>query len=92
LVQRGLSLSGGTQYTIDFFAKGSGARPMTVGVNQSNSPWSKLFARTVTLSTDWHEYSMTFTIPASQANAMMSFNFAQSVGQVWVDDVSLNAQ
>jgi len=87
-----VALSGGTPYTIDFFAKGSSTRSLTVGVNQSSSPWNKLFARALTLSTDWHEYSMTFTIPASQANAMLSFNFAQSVGQVWVDDVSLNAQ
>jgi len=85
-------VTGGTQYTIDFFAKGSSARPLTVGMNQSNSPWSKLFARTVTLSTDWHEYSMTFTTPASESNAMLSFNFAAAVGQVWVDAVSLSAQ
>jgi len=89
LRQGGIPLVAGKTYTIDFWAKASAARNVEVLLQHVASPYTVRFRRTVTLTTSWQRYVLSYTAPMSDPNVQLAFNLAQATGQVWLDGASV---
>ncbi|MGQ0698347.1 MAG: Calx-beta domain-containing protein [Panacagrimonas sp.] len=83
-----LNLVAGTLYTLKFHARADRTRPIGALLQRNVSPYTVYFGQTPTLNTGWQEFTYTFTAPVTTA-AVLSLNLGQSVGNVWVDKVSL---
>jgi hypothetical protein len=89
LRQEGKALATGRIYAIAFWAKASAARSIEVKLQQTDSPYASYCTKAVSLTTSWQQVVLTCTVTASQANAFVGFNLAQTTGQVWIDQVTL---
>jgi hypothetical protein len=95
LQQPNKTLAAQQPYTISFFAKAATNKSIDVVVQQTNSPYTLYTSQTFNLTTTWKQYSFTFIPSASETNAFLGFNLASSVGQIWLDDITMqtsNAQ
>ena len=92
LVQPGIPMEQGIEYTLTFDAKADEARKMIVDISNTSS-WSRyLEDTTVELGTDWDTYTCTFGVKAiSDENARLEFNFGKlgSVADVYLKNVTL---
>jgi hypothetical protein len=89
LGQGSLPLTKGRTYTISFWAKASKSRTGRINLQQDFSPWTGYLSQTFNLTTNWKQYSYTFTSPVTLSDSLFTFNLAQTTGQVWVDKVSM---
>jgi beta-glucanase (GH16 family) len=90
LSQRDVSLEAGKQYNASFFAKTAGVGN-SVNVSIINSADYNLYAgKTVALTSDWAQYHLDFTAPASVS---VSFNIDMGghIGRYWFDDFALTS-
>jgi glucose/arabinose dehydrogenase len=90
--QAGVALRGGAVHTLAFDARASSARAIRAAFQQSTSPFDKIAQQTVGLGTSWTHYTFDFTPTSDVANALFNFNFGATVGQVFLDNVSLTAK
>jgi len=92
LVQPGIPLEQGIEYTLTFDAKADEARKMIVDISNTSS-WSRyLEDTTVDLGTEWDTYTCTFGVKAiSDENARLEFNLGKlgSVADVYLKNVTL---
>ena len=88
LAQNGLSLTAGTTYTLAFWAKGTPGTWLTPDVIQT-SPWQSLAVSVFNLASNWQLYTVTVTPSENTSSAEVRFDFAQSPGTIWLDNVSL---
>jgi hypothetical protein len=79
----------GHTYTITFAAKASANRTGQLDIQLDAYPWTEYLKQNFTLSTNWQQYSYTFTPPTNIANAEFNFNLGQSRGTVWIDNVTV---
>ena len=87
-----LTLVAGETYQLTFRARASVARTIIAGVGENHDPWGAA-TETVNLTTEWAEYSYTFTeIGFGDDNCRVLFDMGAAVGEVFIDDVSLTAQ
>lgn len=89
LLQGNQQLSSGKTYTVSFFAKASSPRKVRAVLQKNVDPWTSYASKEFDLTTDWKQYSFTYTSTVSDLNVAVVFNMAQSTGQVWLDAVSL---
>ena len=89
LRQENKPLVAGRTYTIRFWAKASAARPIEVRLQKAVSPYTTYFNSSVDLTTSWREYVFRHAATVGDTNAAISFNLAQVIGKVWLDDVVL---
>ncbi len=89
LYQGNIPLTQGKSYTIIFWAKASIPRTIRPAILHGASPWTSYFSQSVSLTTSWQQYTLTFTAPKTDTNSMLVFNMANAAGYVWIDNVSL---
>lgn len=88
LSQLGHSLSPQT-YALTFWAKSDTTGNILAAIQQSFSPFHVYFQQSVPLTTSWQKETLTFTMPSADTNVAVRFNFAQLLGNVWLDNVAL---
>jgi hypothetical protein len=91
LYQSAVALTAGHKYTLTFSAKGSGIRGIRPAVSHAASPWTTYFNQSVSINTQWQQFTLTFTAPASDSNAVVIFNLGNASGTVWIDNVALSS-
>lgn len=74
---------------ITFWARASTKRNMRVIVQQGYAPYSSYFQQTVMLSNAWKQYTLSFTPDVAEVTALLAFNVANEVGDVWIDNVMM---
>ena len=87
LGQKGLSMNSGQTYTVSFYAKASKNRSITVLVQQDYAPYKEYFNTKLAITTDWQKFKYTFKPTVSDKRIWLAFNLAETIGQVWIDDV-----
>jgi hypothetical protein len=87
--QSDVAFQKGHTYTITFAAKASANRTGQLDIQLDARPWTEYLKQNFTLSTNWQQYSYTFTPSTNITNAEVNFNLGQSKGTVWVDNVAI---
>jgi len=92
LTQNLTVLSAGTEYTADFYAKADVNRVIEMELKAAPPlPYAWVGGGNVDITTDWVEYSSSFTptvdYPGGEEAAQICFWVGQLVGQVWIDGV-----
>lgn len=82
-------MTAGVPYTVKYWAKASSNRNIRIGIQGVNTPYTLHFQQTRAITTNWAEYSVTFTPTASNTNTSINFNLGTNTGQIWLDDVSI---
>jgi hypothetical protein len=85
-------LNAGTQYTADFFAKADVNRVISLELKAAPPlPYAWIGGGDMDITTEWVEYSSSFTptvdYPGGEEAAQICFWVGQLVGQVWIDGV-----
>jgi uncharacterized protein (TIGR03437 family) len=92
LIQNGLPVVQGTTYRLSFWAKSSDVRQMQVNVTQDGGDFHSYGLNTLfTLGKDWQLYSIPFQASESNPDGRLVLWFGDTVGDVWLDGVSLMA-
>lgn len=92
LIQNGVPVVQGTTYQLSFWAKSTNVRQTQVNVTQDGGDFHSYGLNTsFTLGTDWQLYKVPFQAAESSTDGRLVFYFGDSVGDVWLDDVSLMA-
>ncbi len=90
--QTGLRLTNGQAYTVRFAARSEEARSVSVGIMQSGSPWAGLGSGSVTLATNWQDFTVVLTAGADESNARLNIGeLASNTGRVWFASMSVKA-
>ena len=92
ITQNLTALSMGTQYTADFFAKANVDRVISLELKAAPPlPYAWIGGGDMDITTDWMEYSSSFTpsvdYPGGEDAAQICFWVGQLEGQVWIDGV-----
>jgi hypothetical protein len=93
VMQRGITLTAGQNYTLSFKAKGTGIadKAFSVRMLDTGKPASPpVFQAMVAVTAGWKEYRFEFTPNADipRTNSLLRFALG-STGTLWLDDVSL---
>jgi glucose/arabinose dehydrogenase len=88
--QTNIPLVSGQKYTVTFSAKASSNRSIEAVIQKNSSPYTLYWATANSLTTEWQQFTYTFTAPATDSNAFIGFNMASNIGSVWVDAVSVS--
>ncbi len=93
VMQRGIALKAGQNYTLSFKAKGTGIADTAFSVRMldTGKPDSPpVFQTTVAVTSGWKEYRFEFAPSADipRTNSLLRFALV-STGTLWLDDVSL---
>jgi hypothetical protein len=88
--QGGLSLTKGRPYTVSFWARASGATPLSASVSYAGptnyDPVYQLV--NTTLGTTWRQYQISFYAPVTASNLRLNFGgFGATKGSLWFADV-----
>jgi len=92
LTQNLTVLSAGTQYTADFFAKADVNRVISLELKAAPPlPYAWIGGGDMDITTEWVEYSSSFTptvdYPGEEEASQICFWVGQLAGQVWIDGV-----
>lgn len=89
--QVGHDLKNGQVYTLSFKIKASPARDVSVGARYDEADWRGIgFDQKVNADEQWRTYSFTFRAKDPKPyHTRISFNAANSLGDVWLADLSL---
>jgi hypothetical protein len=83
-------LNGGTQYSLSYRAKSSGANiGVTAKVGHAADPWTTLMEEPDTVGSSWTSLSHSFTPESADDAAGVVFTMAGAQGEVCFDDVVL---
>ncbi len=91
LNQGGLAVSTGTVYTLKLWARADRNKVITVDIGQAHDPWSGLgFQRSLSLTTQWQEFTFTLTLTGSDSNARLNFGqMCDQLATYWFAGCSL---
>jgi hypothetical protein len=87
LGQKGLSMNSGQTYTISFYAKASKDRSLSIIIQQDYAPYKEYFNTKLSLNTSWQKFKYTYKPDVTDKKIWIAFNLAETIGQVWIDDV-----
>ena len=77
-------------YDVTFWARSSVARFISVSSQKGSPDWRSYgLYQQVAISTNWQQYTVSFTANATVTDARLQFLFGASTGTVWLDDVHL---
>lgn len=81
----------GQRYTVNFWAKASSARSVSVALQQYDAPFIEVWKDAVALTSAWKQFSYIVDYPASAVTAtpIFRFNLGQTTGTVWIDEIAL---
>jgi hypothetical protein len=86
-VQNNKTFVAGTKYKIQFKAKASSNRQISVAVQMNVSPFTGYFYQDVNLKTYSRDFYFEFTPTTTINPGGLYFNLGQSAGQVYLDDI-----
>jgi len=82
----------GTTYELNFWAKSNVANTIGYTIQLGEAPYTSYASSDFTLSTNWQEYTTSFTMSNSPSeNPFLYFNLGLVSGDVWIDNVSIIA-
>jgi hypothetical protein len=88
LWQAPVNVAQGTDYTLQFWARAEPSQELLLHLYGDACPLQRcLRDQTLALTSEWQEFTVSFQASGS-TDAGLNF-FAQQVGQVWLDDLSL---
>jgi len=88
--QYNCSFTKGTPYTLNFWAKADKSRSITLRTLKGSPDWDDYgLYQPVQITTDWQEYSVSFTANADTTQSRLQFWLGQTTGTVWLDNVRL---
>jgi len=83
----GTSMKGGRDYTVAFWAKAEKARTVSLSVQLQHDPWDFFQGGDFNLTTQWVEYTKTFTAPKDIDKDMwVGLAIGKSAETFWIDD------
>lgn len=88
LYQEGHQLEEGTTYTLGFWGKADGFRPVALYVEQAADPWDEYGRIGVEVGEEWEEFTTTFTAAAA-GPVWPRIALGESDIDIWVDNVRL---
>ncbi len=89
IAQDNIHISAHKTYVLSFYAKSSNNRfPRLFMQNTNHDPYA---TDKISLTNNWQKYTFTFSQNVTDIESL-KFNFAKSLGSVWIDDVSLIQQ
>jgi hypothetical protein len=90
LAQYNQSLEKAVIYDVSFWAKSDSERTITLS-SQKTSPSqrSQALLHNVVIDTRWKEYRVSFAADQTSRDARIQFLLGESIGTVWLDDVSM---
>ena len=91
LSQRGLTITPDATYTLSFRARSNVSRTMLAGIGLSGGDFSNV-TQSVDLTTDWQTFTLELTAAGFGDNdSRVLFDMGAAVGEVYIDDVSVQA-
>jgi hypothetical protein len=79
-------------YTLSFWAKADRQRTINTFLQQAQSPWSTwLDLGKVNLTTSWQRYELSGSSSGTDTKAVLQMALGEAPGQVWIDEVKLQA-
>ena len=90
MMQSGVPLEQGENYTVKFSARADASRPLSVVLQLDGSPYTGYFDATVNLNTNMQDYTFNFTMSdPSDDDANFMFFIGNSTVNTYIDNVSL---
>jgi hypothetical protein len=90
LLREPIAITGGTDYTLSFWAKSDQPRVIRAWVHRTTSPWGKhVDFGQFALSTSWQQFEVSATANDTDPAAGLAFELGQQNGTVWLDNVRL---
>jgi hypothetical protein len=88
--KQGISIVKGRKYALSFSAKSSANRTMSVWIQKDASPYTTFFSQNASLTTQAQNFGpYTFTASVTETACSLEFILGNSLGNVWIDRVSL---
>lgn len=88
--QAGFSVEKDSVYVVRFAARANGNRTLQLNMQRHNDPYTWYGGSSFQVGTQWQEYLFAFAPTEDNAgNGRISFSFANTTGDVWLDDVSV---
>jgi hypothetical protein len=88
--QTGLRIVKDSVYQVIFWARADSVAVLPVVLQRESSPWTWYGGSSVTLSTSWKKFDLTFLAPATNnGDVRLSFAPGLRAGTTWVDDVRM---
>ena len=85
------SLSSNVNYDVTFWARADTNRTITLSSQKNSANWDNYgLDQVVSITTNWQQYTVSFTATETASDARLQFFVGASTGTVWVDDVHLN--
>ena len=76
-------------YSVHFFAKADAPSEIIASAFRNAPPWTWYGGTSIALTTEWQEYSFSFTAPETNDETRVSFSLGIQTGTFWIDDVSM---
>ncbi|MGD0815280.1 MAG: LamG-like jellyroll fold domain-containing protein [Verrucomicrobiota bacterium] len=90
LAQYDRSLVQGVSYDDTFWARAESNRCISVSSQKGSPNWDNYgLYQQVWITTNWQQYTVSFTASATVSDARLQFFLGASTGSVWLDDVHL---
>ena len=87
------ALVAGQNYEVVFWAKATAPRPITLSTQKGSADWRSYgLSQTLSISTNWTEYTVRFTANATVTDSRLQFLVGAASGSVWLDDVRLRTR
>lgn len=89
IVQRSVSMKSGEDYSILFWARAEEPRDVSINIQMQGDPWTTFHGQGMTynLTTEWTEYSFTFSSTADiDKNMWVGLAVGQSDVDFWLDN------
>jgi hypothetical protein len=85
------TLYAGKAYTLSAFLKSAAdGQQAALNIELGQDPWTKYAVDTVTMTTEWAEYSVTTDVLAEDVNPVnLTFHIGYAPGEIWVDGVRI---
>ena len=91
LAQYNRSLIQGVSYDDTFWARADANRYISVSSQKGSPNWDNYgLYQQVWITTNWQQYTVSFTANATVSDARLQFFVGAGTGTVWLDDVHLN--
>ncbi len=88
--QRNRSLVAGVSYDLEFWAKASAPRSVTLSAQKGSPDWRNYgLSRRVDVATEWRRFMVAFEARETVNDSRIQFFLGAETGTVWIDDVRL---
>ncbi|HEQ71676.1 MAG TPA: glycosyl hydrolase family protein [Spirochaetia bacterium] len=88
-LHQAVALTAGEELQLTFAARAGRGRTLRVTLVQNHDPYHSFWGTDVDLEKEWRTYSFTITIPESDPQSRLEFDFGDAAGKIYIDDVSL---